>query len=379
MTDPTQTDAGETIDSAKPVLERANEPPPPATPPPRIVRRGATPMVLTLVLFAGLAGGIYYVYTNPQPQPADPQALEGLSRQIEAQGKAQTDLAAQFQSAEASVGQQIQTLQARLDKLEQAPPATPSAPGDTADIARRLDELSARVEALAARPAPEPASAAPVPQAATSGPSEQEVADLSAKLGQLQAAQKTALDQQAAQDKQALDAANARIEKLEQGAGKVESEADRAARLAIVQQASAALQAGTPLGILPGAPPALARFATAAPPTEDALRNEFPSVVAQARAASRPEQQKTSLFERAWARVEQSVTVRRGDQVIVGDPAAGVLSRAQDDVANGDLAGAVVALSALQGPAATAAHDWVGRAQSLLDARAALAAMAAHP
>jgi hypothetical protein len=71
--------------------------------------------------------------------------------------------------------------------------------------------------------------------------------------------------------------------------------------------------------------------------------------------------------------------VRRGDQVIVGDPAAGVLSRAQDDVANGDLAGAVVALSALQGPAATAAHDWVGRAQSLLDARAALAAMAAHP
>jgi hypothetical protein len=374
MTDPTQTAAAEPIESAEPQLDHAPEAPqPPRT---RIVRRGGTPLLLTVVLFAGLAGGMYYIYTNPPPQPADPGALYALNRQIEAQGRAQADFSAQLQSAAQSVGQQIQTLQARLDRLEQAPPAAASAPGDTADIARRLDELSARVEALAARPAPEPA---PVPQAAPAGASAQEVADLSGRLEQLQAAEKTALDQQAAQDKHALDDANARIEKLEQGAGKVESEADRAARLAAVQQAEAALQAGTPLGHLPGAPPALARFATAAPPTEDALRNEFPAVAAQARAASRPEQQKTTLFERAWARVEQSVTVRRGDQVIVGDPAAGVLSRAQEDVANGDLAGAVAALAALQGPAAAAVHDWVGRAQSLLDARAALAAMAAHP
>jgi hypothetical protein len=166
---------------------------------------------------------------------------------------------------------------------------------------------------------------------------------------------------------------------LEQGAGKVETEADRAARLAMVQQASAALMAGTPLGPLPGAPESLTRFATAAPPTETGLRAAFPAVAEQARAASRPEAVKTTLWDRALARIEQSVTVRRGEHVIVGDPAAGVLAAAQDQLNNGNLAGAVHALAALQGAAAAAVANWVAQAQALLDARAALSAMAAHP
>jgi hypothetical protein len=383
MTDLIQTEAPPPEDIPPPVT-------PSAAPRPRIVRRGGTPVLLTLLLFALLAGGLGYVYTNPKPQGADSQALEGLTRQIQAQSDAQNTLSTQFQSASQSIGEQIRTLQARMDKLEQAlPPASAPVPApapavaDTSDLTRRLDELTSKVETLAARPTPEPAAPEPAtPEPATpapAGPSEQQVADLAAKLDQLQAAQKSALDQQAAQDKQALDAADARLEKLEQGAGKVESEADRAARLALVQQASAALQAGTPLGTLPNAPPALARFAITAPPTEAALRNGFAAIADQARAASRPEQAKTTLLDRAWARVEQSVTVRRGDQVIVGDPAAGVLARAQDDVANGDLAGAVHALSALQGPASAAVRPWVEKTQALLDARAALAALAAHP
>jgi hypothetical protein len=352
----------------------------PVQPPkPAVVRRGGTPLLLTLVLVAALGGGLYYVWTNPQSPGANP-ALGDLARKVQAQGQAEAELTSQVQSAADSINQQIQALQARVDKLEKAPPpppapeasTAPATQSDTTDISRRLDELTAQVQTLAARPAPEPA-----PVAAPQDP--QQVADLTAKIAQLEAAQKTALDQIASQQKQSLDAIGGRIDKLEQGAGKVETEADRAARLAMVQQASAALMAGTPLGPLPGAPESLTRFATAAPPTETGLRAAFPAVAEQARAASRPEAVKTTLWDRALARIEQSVTIRRGEHVIVGDPAAGVLAAAQDQLNNGNLAGAVHALAALQGPAAAAVAGWVAQAQALLDARVALAAMAAHP
>ena len=42
----------------------------------------------------------------------------------------------------------------------------------------------------------------------------------------------------------------------------------------------------------------------------------------------------------------------------------------------GDLPGALTVLSGLPGPAAEAMKPWTGRAQALLDARTALAAMA---
>jgi hypothetical protein len=56
-----------------------------------------------------------------------------------------------------------------------------------------------------------------------------------------------------------------------------------------------------------------------------------------------------------------------------------VLARAHMALDAGDLAGAVAAVSALSGPAARAVANWRGDAQSLLDARAGLASMAAHP
>jgi hypothetical protein len=60
----------------------------------------------------------------------------------------------------------------------------------------------------------------------------------------------------------------------------------------------------------------------------------------------------------------------------VGAPAAVVLGTARDRLEAGDLAGAVAALDGLDGPAAQAMAPWRAHAQSLLDARAALAAMA---
>ncbi len=84
------------------------------------------------------------------------------------------------------------------------------------------------------------------------------------------------------------------------------------------------------------------------------------------------------MLDRLWTRAQMLVMLREGDRVIVGDPAAGVIARAREALLAGDLRGAVDALNKLNGPAAQAMASWKSRAQSLLDARAALATLAAN-
>ena len=151
---------------------------------------------------------------------------------------------------------------------------------------------------------------------------------------------------------------------------------ERATRLALVQTAQAALAAGEPLGDLPGAPPAISRFGRTRPPTEAALRLAFPDAAARAVAASKPSTEGETIGQRMWQNARALVTIRQGDRVLVGPPAAETLGRARDRLDAGDLAGAVAALGSLDGPAAQAMADWRDQAQALLDARAALAGMA---
>ena len=252
-------------------------------------------------------------------------------------------------------------------------------------------EVAAQKPADIQTPAPAPGPDPAIAQA------QQQLADLAGKLDQSLGQQKTtlgALDQRigkleqtpppapepaAKPDTGALDALDARVAKLEQGQGQIAGARQDAARAVKLESAQAALQAGQPLGDLPGASPALARFATTPPPTESSLRAAFPRVAQAALAASRPDRQDDrSFFARALARAQQSITVRQGDHVIVGDPAAGVIARAQDDLNNGDLQGALVSLSALHGAASDAVQGWVEQVHALLDARAALAGLAAH-
>ncbi len=80
---------------------------------------------------------------------------------------------------------------------------------------------------------------------------------------------------------------------------------------------------------------------------------------------------------RLWTRAQQAFTVRQGDRVLIGDPIAGVRRACARALESGDLAGAVNTLKGLAGPAAQAMKPWVDQAQSLLDARAAIASMAA--
>ena len=145
-----------------------------------------------------------------------------------------------------------------------------------------------------------------------------------------------------------------------------------AAMAAHLQAAAQALEAGLPLGDIADAPPALVRFATTAPPTEAALRLSFGPFAAAAEAASRPVEQGHGMAERIWLRIERLITVRQGDHVLIGTPAAAALEAARTKLNAGDLAGAVASLSALDAEASAAMAPWQAAAQALLDARAAL-------
>jgi hypothetical protein len=412
MTDPDPIDPAAPSAPLAPVTDHA-PPPPPAV---RSARRGGTPLLLTLVLFLGLGGGLYYVWNNPKTGDSG-EALAAVQRQVQAQSQAGGQQAAQIQT----LSQQVQTLSDRMDKLEKAPAPQPQAAPDVSDIQQKIADLATKVAALETQPqAAGPAAASP--SAPDNGADQQAMAALSQKIDQLQSTDKSAIDQAQAdqktaleqvqqhdkqaldqvqqqdkqalqqvqsntiaqqqamltQEKTALDQLSGRIEKLEQGAGSVEDAASRATRLERVQAAVVALQAGQKLGDIPGAPPALVKFANVAPPTEAALRESFPALAAHAREVSQPQTAHETFLQRALARLQESVTVRQGDDVLVGDPAAGVLADAEVKVQNGDLAGAVQRLHALNGPAAAVMQPWVDKAESLIAARAALANLAAR-
>jgi hypothetical protein len=221
-------------------------------------------------------------------------------------------------------------------------------PARVAALEGQLGALRQRVDALEKRPAP---AAQPLP----------DLRPLDARIAALE--QRPAAAPQPAPD---LGPLQSRLDALRQ----------RVADLARLQAASLALATGQPLGAWPDAPAALARFATAQPPTEGELRLDFAPAARRAAEASKPATPSGSLAERMWSRVASLVTVREGGRVLVGAPASTVLDAARARLDAGDLAGAVAALDALDPGAAAAMADWRGRAQSLLDARAALAKLA---
>jgi hypothetical protein len=300
------------------------EPPPPAPDPvasavepqPGPAPRG-TPVWLSAVLFIVLAGGIVAVYLDRPAAPVLPPMADP----------------ARLAAVEAS----LPALTARVTALENTVRGLSQRPAPQVDTSA----LDRRITALEQRPA------APDP-------------DVTAAVA---AASQLAGKVEALEGKIAQDAA--------QNAAKL-------AMAARLRAASAALDAGQPLGELPGAPPALSRFAKAKPPTEPELRLSFPAAAAAAETASQPSTDGFGFGERMWRKAQTLITVRRGDKVLIGAPAAVTVNAARARLDAGDLAGAVAALSALDGPAAAAMAPWRNDAQALLDARAALASLGAR-
>jgi hypothetical protein len=178
------------------------------------------------------------------------------------------------------------------------------------------------------------------------------------------------------QTRQVLDMLSSRIgvmEGAQNSAASIASKLDKVARL---QDATLALNAGRPLGDIAGAPPALAKYAQNPPPTEAQLRIAFPAAERAALAAEQPDQTDAPLWQRVWEKTQALVTIRRGKEVVVGNQSSVALENARAALDAGDLGKAVAALGSLAEAPRKAMAGWLSDAQSLLAARAALATMA---
>lgn len=344
--------------------------------------------ILYIVGFVALAGAVYFLWQNPPEArlaAQDAGKVDTLQEQVVSLRDAVARLeqqkpptpgpsATEFQQLQSQVNAlagkpvasetEVQQLQQQVVALASKSVATPDQVAQLTQqvlaLAKQepdLTPLTTRIDALEKRPVFDPASLDP------------KFAAVSDKVQQLA----TQNDQSDAKMAQTLKDLQAKVDELEKQQKAIAQKTQLAARL---QGAATALAAGQKLGTIPGAPPALARFSSEAPPTEASLRASFDTYAAEAQKASQPTVSDNQDFaSRLWARAQQSVTVRQGEHVLVGDPIAGVIAHAREQLDTGNLAGAVQTLKSLSGAPAKAMQPWMDRATALLDARAAIASM----
>ena len=210
----------------------------------------------------------------------------------------------------------------------------------------------------AARPA-----SAPTP--ALSQTVDQRLADIQAKLQ----AQQTAAVSPPVSGSSEIEALTARVEKLEADRRRVAGAAAGALAAASLSEAADASRpfAGE-LSVLEASLPdspdlrALRPLSETGAPTLSALASEYPDVAASAAVASRARARGTGILARIAQAFAAILTVRRVDSV-TGKGVDAVLARAQRDVDNGDLSGALGELNALPPAGQDAVAGWRARAQ----------------
>jgi hypothetical protein len=284
--------------------------------------------------FLVLAGGIYVAWQYPRN--AGSTAIQGIEQRLADLG---TRISRLEQRPVPASQDEFGKLSARLDVLE-------GRTSDQTQLGSRVDAVSGRIESLSSR--------------------------IQTGLDTIKQQVQTGFDS----IKQQEDRLAGRIAALEKDAGSLDSVSDHLNRLARIQEANLALAAGRPVGDIPGAPPALARFAQKAPPTETQLRLLFSQSEHAAIAAKQPNDTTSPFIDRVWERAQNLVTVQRGDDVVVGNPASVTLGQARAALDAGDLKGAINAVELLKGQPRQAMANWLAEAKSLVEARAALTDMA---
>jgi hypothetical protein len=297
----------------------------------------------------------------------------------------------------------------------------------------RVIELSTRLDQLAARPVGDPAQAESVrtqiakvqedlgrlakEQEATadalaqvageiddikpdSAPANDAVQQRLAKLEQQLADAGTALERLRAM-RGDLDAAVTQLNKVAQVETRIAAmEKDVAAQRGVDARATDAARAGAIVSLgtrlrqaltqgqdgaadlaalktLAGEDAELATFLTALTPlagkplaTPEALRQRFPAIAREIVAADAGDQA-GSWWEKALARLQNLVSVRRTGTDVAGDDAEARVAQAEASLRAGRLDQAVAALKPLTGQAAKAAAPWLADAEALLAAQAA--------
>ncbi|MCB8877355.1 COG4223 family protein [Acidisoma silvae] len=339
-------------------------------------RNRVTPL-LTLAGFIILAGGMVYLWTRPVPMPSMPPIPPDQTSVVAALKSEVSSLQSAVYSLDTRERADVAALREAIANIQTAPvsgaPSTAQPAATTVGSDDAIAVLKAQIAQLQSAQSAQTQAAQAMPSAAS-------VSTLSSRvdaLAEKQGGDADALRQQIATLKAGIDQLNAQAQSLAQSTKALPQLSAQSDHLTRLLRAEAALSAGTPLGDIPNAPAALSRFADTAPPTEAALVLSYPDAAAAAAKAGGPVNGRVGFWRGIWTRVQDLVTVRQGDRVLVGDPTSGVLAHAQRLLAAGDLPGALTVLKMLQGPAATAMTVWVSQAQALVDARQALAQMAA--
>ncbi len=377
--------------------------------------RRASPLggiALVLVILEGAALALFWAHPRVPPDLADAidnarDTATGAATKADAAAAAVAGLAAKVNGQAPTQGDAVQALAARLDALERRVATRPAGAAATEanGAAATQGNVAAATGSNGAAAPPSAASAPPAPPpnpaldalpgqlAALSNRLDDGLAALRGEIESVRDEGRTAsaaatsaeradvasLREELTHRDTELDARLAVLGNRVAGYGaesrQVASLAGKAERLARLEAAGVALEDGRPTGPIAGAPPALARFADTAPPTEAALALAFPAAARATLKASEPDTHHAGFFRRLWIRAEAAVTVSDGNRVLVGDPASGIIGTARSRLAVGDLRGAVAALGALRGGAAAAIAPWRDQAQSLLAARDALSGL----
>jgi hypothetical protein len=247
-------------------------------------------------------------------------------------------------------------------------PALAAARAEASREAATIQQLNQRIAALEAKPAPDTSGlqqrlaaleAKPAPDLSSIRQQLTELDKATADLGQQIAALGKAEQQQTAGDPKAT------------------------ALVLAALQIRGAIEVGRPFVPEYQALVALSRdhpdIAAAAAPLADAAETGVASravlterlrQLAPQIATARPPPKKT-LKSEIVARLRALVTIRRIDGVDE-TPAEAAVSEAQNDMASGDLAGAIAALDKLDGPAKSAAEPWLKMAKARLTVETAL-------
>jgi hypothetical protein len=363
---------------------------PASTAVPEQPRRSVLMPLLGLLGFVILAGAIAYLWVRPVPMSPAAAMPPDESGPVAA---LQTDVATlktQLAALDAREASDVAALHQAIAALPTpAPAATPTpspapipapTPAPAVASAAPDDALKQQLAALSDRLSQVQAAEAAQAQRSQGLPSAADIATLAARVDAL--AQRETKDGDAVRQdlglvQQQLASVTSQTQSLAKTATALPQISAKADRLGELLRAEDALTAGLPLGTITDAPPALARFATTAPPTEAQLRLSYVQAAQAADKASQPQPADGRFWHRVLVHVEDLVTLRQGDHVILGDQTSGVLAHAQRLLDAGDVAGALSVLDALSGPAAAAMAPWEAQAKAVVAARQALAQMAA--
>ena len=315
--------------------------------------------------------------------------IEALQKQISALPKSAPD--------QGDLPAKLATLQQQVAALQQAPSAAgaPAAlPAEITGLPQQVAAIDPKLGALDQRLGALEQKLIATPQ----GGSAADVSEIKSELdtlGQTLKSEQAALADLAGLKGEVakLEAASAGARTAAAAAGLVLGATELRARIAGGEPFTSELDS---IGKLAAADPALSAavaapladlkpLAEAGAPSLAQLQAEFPAVataIVQAEgsaAGAAAGAAKASFWDRVLGRLESLVTIRpvaEGGEV-AGNSTLDRLARAEDQLARGNLPGAVSELSALTGPAHEAAAPWIARAQARFATDAAAKKLAA--